>query len=214
METKDKKFAIIEKKLSEKFKPIVLELGVNKGKSSEKFLNILNKIDGKLFSVDIRDCSDAINSDKWNFFQSNDLDFKKIINKFPVINDNGIDLIFIDSYHDPTHVIKLLNNWWVYLNKDCLIYFDDTENYYYRLKKNIILSIINDIISSEIKEFYYSNYDEIIYTKYYIGSGLSEFIKLNNKSTPLKNMKIWKYNIFIYYIYKYLKKIIFYLRNN
>ena len=42
---------------------------------------------------------------------------------------------------------------------------------YIELKK-LILSVVNDSINSEIKDFYHSNYNELIYSKYYSGSGL------------------------------------------
>jgi len=47
-------FTIIEKKLREMTSPRVLELGVNRGKSSQKFLNALCSNGGNLFSIDIK----------------------------------------------------------------------------------------------------------------------------------------------------------------
>ena len=75
-----------------------------------------------------------------------------------------------------------------------VLYFDDTESYLYRIEKKAILSIINDAISDVIKGFYYSNYDGLIYTKYFQGSGLSKFQKLSEIGTEPKMNKIWKYN--------------------
>ena len=205
-------FPMIEKNLSKMNSPRVLELGVNRGRSSEKFLNILSSNNGNLFSIDIKDCSKVIASEKFNFYQCNDLDVEKILNHFPSLR-NGIDLLYIDSYHDPSHVKLLLKKWWTYLNKSCHIYFDDTESYIYKIQKQNILSIINDSISNVIKEFYYSNYEDISYTKYYTGSGLSKFVKHSEKGKKANLKKIWNYNIVFSYLYKILKKLKFFLSN-
>ena len=205
-------FTIIEKKLSLMNSPTVLELGVNRGKSSENFLSILSSNKGNLFSIDIKDCSNATSSQKFNFFQCNDLNVEKILNHFPSLR-NGIDLLYVDSYHDPSHVKLLLKKWWIHLNKNCHIYFDDTESYIYRIKKKTILSIINDSISNVIKEFYYSNYKDISYTKYYVGSGLCKFVKHSEKGKEANLKRVWTYNIIFSYIYKIFKKLRFFLNN-
>ena len=45
-------------------KPLILELGVQKGRSTKKFLDICEKNNGKLISVDIDDCSNVSRSTK------------------------------------------------------------------------------------------------------------------------------------------------------
>ena len=126
--------SVIEKSLKKIKNPVILEFGVNRGRSSLRFLNHVEEFGGDIFSIDIKDCSNVITSKKWNFFQCDDTDHKKIINKFPKLN-NGIDLLFIDSYHHPSHVKKLLEKWYILIKKDGYIYFDDTESYLYRIKK-------------------------------------------------------------------------------
>lgn len=198
--------SVIEKSLKKIKNPVILEFGVNRGRSSQRFLNHVEEFGGDIFSIDIKDCSNVITSKKWNFFQCNDTDHKKIINKFPKLN-NGIDLLFIDSYHHPSHVKRLLEKWYIFIKKDGYIYFDDTESYLYRIKKNNILSIINDATSNVVKDFYYSNYDDLIYTKYYKGSGLSKFLKLSEMGTKPKFKKIWNYNFIFAKIYLLLKDL-------
>ena len=195
---------IIQESLKKIKNPVILEFGVNRGRSSQRFLNHILKSGGDIFSIDIKDCSHVISSEKWNFFQCDDSDCKKIINRFPKLSE-GIDLLFIDSYHDPFHVKKLLERWFVYVKKDGYIYFDDTESGLYRIKKNVILSIVNDAISNVITDFYYSNYGDLIYNKYFNGSGLSEFIKLSEIGTKPKLEKIWSYNFIFAKIYLFLK---------
>lgn len=199
---------IIQQSLKKIENPTILEFGVNRGKSSQKFLDHVVKFGGDIFSIDIKDCSHVISSEKWNFFQCDDSDYKKIISKFPKLN-SGIDLLFIDSYHDPFHVKRLLERWFVYVKKDGYIYFDDTESYLYRIKKKHILSIVNDATSNVIKDFYYSNYNDLNYIKYYEGSGLSEFIKLSEIGTKPKFQKIWNYNFIFAKFYLLLKELKF-----
>ena len=46
-------------------KPNILELGVQRGRSTVKFLEICDKNDGYLFSVDIDDCSNVTKNKRW-----------------------------------------------------------------------------------------------------------------------------------------------------
>jgi len=77
----EKKNIILER-LNNIKNPIILEFGVNRGGSTNFFFDHINNKGGKLFSIDIRDCSNAINSKEWNFFQCNDLNKDKILKKF------------------------------------------------------------------------------------------------------------------------------------
>ena len=53
--------------------PNILELGVENGRSTKKFLELCNINDGHLYSVDIDDCSKVVQSSHWKFLKSNDL---------------------------------------------------------------------------------------------------------------------------------------------
>ena len=61
--------------------PIILELGVQKGRSTIKFLELCKNNNGKLFSIDIDDCSSVSNDENWNFYQTRDDNFKFIKSK-------------------------------------------------------------------------------------------------------------------------------------
>ena len=61
--------------------PVILELGVQKGRSTKKFLELCNKNNGQLFSIDLDDCSSVSDDKKWKFFQTRDDDFDFIIGK-------------------------------------------------------------------------------------------------------------------------------------
>ena len=77
--------------------PIIVELGVDKGQSTRVFLNAISeKSNSRLISVDIRDCKDAVKSDKWEFVQQNSVDIDLLLSKKPIIK-NGIDILYVDS---------------------------------------------------------------------------------------------------------------------
>ena len=63
--------------------PVILELGVQKGRSTKKFLEICNKNNGWLISVDLDDCSKVSNDKRWKFFQCRDDNFEFIKSKIP-----------------------------------------------------------------------------------------------------------------------------------
>ena len=70
------------KQIVEKIKfPRILELGVQKGNSTKMFLELCDKNDGYLMSVDIDDCSYVANNKRWEFIHSSDDNFNLINNK-------------------------------------------------------------------------------------------------------------------------------------
>ena len=48
-------------------KPIILELGVQKGRSTKKFLELCDRNNGQLFSVDLEDCTNVSQKKDGNF---------------------------------------------------------------------------------------------------------------------------------------------------
>lgn len=200
--------------------PVVLELGVNKGQSTKKFLKHINQFGGKLFSIDIKDCPQLFDENKsiidtlnWKFLRSNDLDIEYILKNFPDLR-NGIDILFIDSYHDETHVKKILEKWFKHVKRDGYIYFDDTESAVYRKNKNLFLSINNDAIDNLVYNVYSNNIEQIEYIKYFRRSGLSEFKKLSDLGSELNLInQIWNYNYLFSKIYLTLKRIIYKLKS-
>ena len=55
-------------KIKEKKDLIILELGVQNGDSTKKFLEICDKNKGHLYSVDIVDCSKVSDNKNWTLF--------------------------------------------------------------------------------------------------------------------------------------------------
>ena len=68
MKKLNKKFEnFIFKKIQNLNKPKILEFGVQRGHSTKRFLDLVNKNGGQLYSVDIDDCSNISNNKKWKF---------------------------------------------------------------------------------------------------------------------------------------------------
>ena len=201
--------------LKKKKNPIVLEFGVNKGGSTKKFIWLAEKINGKVYSVDIEDCSNISNSKNWKFLKSDDLEINYVLENFPEIKEKGADLIFIDSYHENSHVTKLLKKYFKYVKKNGAIFIDDIDSSYYRQRYDserkfdyLVQSIVYDLTSDAVREFYYNNMDKGYYSKHYGETGLGKFYKtadLFEEANPDK--KLWIYNPFIKILYPYLRKI-------
>ena len=102
-------------------KPIILELGVQKGRSTKKFLEICEQNKGKLFSVDIDDCSNVSNDRNWKFLKTKDDNFDLIQSEI----GEKIDVLFIDTLHEANHVKKILYGYYPMIKKDGYIFIDD-----------------------------------------------------------------------------------------
>ena len=103
--------------------PQILELGVQEGISTKKFLEICNKNKGNLYSVDIDDCSKVSSDPRWKFIKGRDDDFTFIKSQIPV----KLDVIFIDTLHEARHVKKIFYNYYNNLKKDGFIFVDGEE---------------------------------------------------------------------------------------
>ena len=194
--------------LRTKKNPSILELGVERGASTTAFLSVCEEINGTLYSVDIDDCRDVVVSDKWNFLQSNDLDYKFILKTFNKLEIDGIDLLYIDSYHEKEHVLSLLGMWFKYIKKGGAIFIDDVDSLPFLKNKDIWNSIVYDTTDEGVRDFFMQNDEKIFYTKYFGENGLAKLEKLCEfLDPPNYNKKIWKYNPIIKFLYPYLRSI-------
>ena len=108
----------------EKIKNIkILELGVDQGTTTSLFLKLCEENNGKLISVDIKDCGHLYQNNRWNFIHSRDDDFEKI-NK-EILDMGGLDILYIDSHHEADHVKKIFYHYYKLLNKGGFIFIDD-----------------------------------------------------------------------------------------
>ena len=108
----------------------ILELGVQKGKSTIKFLQLCKSNNGKLFSVDIDDCSKVSNDPNWKFIKSRDDNFDYVKSEAPY----EFDVLFIDTIHEANHVKKILYNYYDIIKVGGYIFIDDISHLPY-LKK-------------------------------------------------------------------------------
>ena len=173
--------------LNELDKPTILEFGVRHGYSTKLFLDYCEKNQGKLYSVDIDDCSNVSNSSHWEFIQSRDDNFEFLLTKLP----KEFDLIFIDSYHNAEHVKKIFYYYYSFLKKNGLILIDDTNWIIYsknKIKDNFNSEINNNELFFTLLEILNNNYENINIKFDFRGSGLAQILKIENKINPPKKI--------------------------
>ena len=74
----------------------------------KNFLKLCEINEGYLYSVDIDDCSEVVNNNRWTFIRSRDDNFEYVKSKIP----NNLNVIFIDTTHEAEHVEKLIYNYY------------------------------------------------------------------------------------------------------
>ena len=112
-------------------KPNILEFGVRHGISTKMFIDICEKKDGFLNSVDVDDYSKKFFSKKWKFILGRDDNFQLIEKHI----SKNIDLIYLDSFHDAEHVEKIFFHYYPYLKKNGYFIIDDISWLPYSKKK-------------------------------------------------------------------------------
>ena len=198
------KLDYIIKKIQHIEKIQILELGVRHGLSTKKFIELCDSNDGFLTSVDIKDCSDVIKSDRWKFILASDDNFKKV-DKFIT---KHLDFIFIDSLHDPNHVEKVFYHYYNFLKKGGICIIDDISwlpysknqerdkefsEYINRSTFKKILEIFNQNKKNFDLEFYFRDSGYAIITKNEEGL-LNKSKKIKSREFGIKNLlrKIYK----------------------
>jgi len=173
----------------------ILEFGVQRGRSTLKFLEICNKNDGHLFSADIDDCSDVSRDPRWTFIKSRDDNFDLIKSKIP----KNVDVIFLDSLHESAHVEKIIFNYFDLLNKDGYFFIDDISHLPYLKNKDsnsFYCEINNKETFNKILEIYNNNSDLIDLNFSFKSSGLAIIKKKNNLSIKKGDLIITRDNSF------------------
>ena len=188
--------------------PIILELGVQKGRSTKKFLQLCNKNNGKLFSVDLDDCSNVSKDKRWKFFQTRDDNFEFIKSQIP----NKIDVLFIDTLHEANHVKKLIYEYYPLLRSNGYIFIDDISHLPYLKRKNrnnFYCEINNKETFDTILSIYSENDKNFELNFSFFSSGLAVIKKLNDNNLNLSNKLVHRdYTIknFLRLIWKKIKK--------
>jgi len=178
------------KKITEKIKfPRILELGVQKSNSTKMFLDLCDKNNGYLISVDIDDCSNVSTNKRWEFIHSSDDNFNLINNKIK----EKLDLIFIDSYHEPNHIKKIFYNYYKYLKINGIFIIDDISWLPYskfNICDNDFIERINRLTFEKILNIYNSNTENFILDFHFVGSGLAIIKKLKMNYIQKKKLNI------------------------
>lgn len=175
-------------KIKEKKDLIILELGVQNGASTKKFLEICDRNKGHLYSVDIVDCSKVSDNKNWTFIQSRDDNFDLIKSKIP----NEIDILYIDSLHEANHVIKIIYGYYDLLKLGGMIFIDDISHLPYvknGVRNNFYCEINNQETFNTILEIYFSNHENFDLNFNFESSGLA-IIKKIKKNQIKRKIKI------------------------
>ncbi len=186
---------------------IILELGVQKGISTIKFLELCKKNNGKLFSVDIDDCSSVSNDENWTFLRSRDDNFQYIKSLVP----KKIDILYIDTLHEARHVKNIIYNYYDLIKVGGYLFIDDISHLPYLDKKktSFYCEINNKETFDMLLSIYYYNQNCFDLNFCFKSSGLA-IIKKNSdtKLTEIKKLKLRSNSIknFVRKIWQKLKK--------
>ena len=164
----------------------------------------MKKNNGKLFSVDTKDCSKILDDPNWNFFKTRDDNFEFVKSKL----SDKIDVLFIDSLHEAEHVKNLIYGYYPLLKKEGYIFIDDIShlpylqnkprnNFYCEINNKETFDILLSVYSKNIENFelnfsFMSSGLAII--KKLNNNNLSTFENLNERSWTFKNIlrKLWR----------------------
>ncbi len=183
------KLEFIKNKISNINNITILELGVQKGNSTKMFLEVCNKNNGNLTSIDIKDCSSVTEDKRWEFIFSSDDNFE-YIDKY--IANKRFDVIFIDSYHEPNHVKKVFFHYFSFLKKNGLIFIDDVVWLPYvknGVEDNDFIERINRLTFDKLLEIFNNNIENLTLDINFNGSGLAILKKTGEKLNKEKKIK-------------------------
>ena len=159
--------------------PVILEFGVRYGLSTQLFLDICEKKNGFLYSVDVDDNSRKFNSKKWKFIHGRDDNFKLVESYIP----KKIDLIYIDSFHNAEHVAKIFYHYYPFLKNNGYLIIDDISWLLYSKKNerdNFNSEINNHETFHKILDIYNNNKNNFDLTFNFKSSGMAKIIKKND----------------------------------
>ena len=176
-------------------KPNIIEFGVRKGVSTKKIIKICEENEGFLHAVDNEDCSKVSNSNKWKFHKTRDDNFEyldKILNF-------DVDLIYLDSFHDASHIQKIFYHYYPLLKVGGVFVFDDISWLPYlkdKKRNNFNCEINNQEIFNKILEIKSENDNLVDLYFSFTGSGSAKIIKKSNEVLrKTKKLQSRKYSI-------------------
>jgi len=116
----------------------IVELGVRGGESTFVFERVSQLVEADLISVDIEDCSEISDYDRWHFVQADDVDLARKFDKWAKKNDvkESIDVLFIDTSHEYAHTVEEIEQWFPHLSSSSIVFFHDTNLTRYYLRED------------------------------------------------------------------------------
>ena len=156
---------------------------------------ICEENEGFLHAVDNEDCSNVSKSNKWKFHKTRDDNFEyldKILNF-------DVDLIYLDSFHDASHIQKIFYHYYPLLKVGGVFVFDDISWLPYlknKKRNNFNCEINNQEIFNKILEIKSENENLVDLYFSFIGSGSAKIIKKSNEILrKTKKLQSRKYSI-------------------
>ncbi len=176
----------------------ILEFGVREGASTKLFVDLAEKNNGDVVSVDIDDYSNLIKSSRWKFIHSRDDNFKEIQKQI----STNLDVILLDSFHEALHVSKIIYNYYDYLKKGGYFFIDDISWIPYLkngYRDNFWCEVNNRETFFKIIDIYSCNSHNFDLDFTFISSGfavlkkktnqkLNEIEKKSDRSVSIKNL--------------------------
>ncbi len=139
---------------------LIVELGVARGESTRVLAQVAQLCGAKLVSVDLNDCSRALDWEEWTFIQKNDLEFAREFEAWcrerqinPVI-----DVLFIDTSHYFDHTLEEIRAYFPFLADHAKVFFHDTnlDTYIFRKDGSVDLGWDNDRGVIQALEVYFN----------------------------------------------------------
>ena len=126
---------------------------------------------------------------KWNFLKTRDDNFEFISSKLP----DKIDVLFIDSLHEASHVKKLIYGYYPKIKNAGYIFIDDISHLPYlkdKSRNNFYCEINNKETFEILLSIYSKNFENFELNFSFMSSGLAIIKKLNdNNLLPFDNIK-------------------------
>jgi cephalosporin hydroxylase len=108
---------------------LIVELGVRGGSSTRVFGKVARRNNAVIISVDIQDCLQVIDHERWHFVRSDDIEFADQFESWCMEKriKPAIDLLFVDTSHVYGHTVLEIHRWFPYLSSESKVIFHDTN---------------------------------------------------------------------------------------
>tara|TARA_B100000745_G_scaffold289542_1_gene227746 strand:+ start:865 stop:1494 length:630 start_codon:yes stop_codon:yes gene_type:complete len=197
-----KLYSFLYNKIKDLKNPKILEFGVREGKSTKMFIDLVEKNNGYVVSVDVDDYSNLFNSERWKFIKSRDDNFELIKKEI----NYDLDVILLDSLHEADHVKNIITNYYDLLKEGGYFFIDDISWLPYLKNKNrdSFYSEINNKETFEIIiDLYNSNYENFDLEFSFISSGFA----CMQKKKKLSLIPTKKYNYRSFSLKNFVRKL-------